>query len=161
ALGGPAGPAAALAVVRRRAGGWCGPSVAAVFVRVGVDALRATAAADVWAEVAAAEPEPRRRVPATHLDDVAAAFADMVDLKTPFTLGHSAAVAALAAGAAEGLGLPAGEVALLRRAGLLHDLGRVAVSNAVWERPGPLRTAEIGRASGRERGSVAGVAVWR
>lgn len=136
------GPAAALAMVRRRAGGWFDPSVAAVFVRVGVDALRATAAADVWAEVAAAEPEPRRRVPATHLDDVAAAFADMVDLKTPFTLGHSAGVAALAAGAAEALGLPAGEVALLRRAGLLHDLGRVAVSNAVWERPGPLRTAE-------------------
>src|SRR5690606_25476989 len=62
------GPAAALAMVRRRAGGWFDPSVAAVFVRVGVDALRATAAADVWAEVAAAEPEPRRRVPATHLD---------------------------------------------------------------------------------------------
>ena len=136
------GTTAALAMVRRRAGGWFDPSVAAVFARVGPDALRWTAAADVWAEVAAVEPEPRRRVPAAHLDAVAAAFADMVDLKTPFTLGHSPGVAQLATDAGARLGLGEGEVDLLRRAGLLHDLGRVAVPNVVWERPGPLRTAE-------------------
>ena len=136
------GPDAAVEMVRRRAGGWFDPAVAEAFTRVGGDVLRSIADADVWVEVAAVEPQPRRRVPASRLDAVTAAFADMVDLKTPFTLGHSSAVAELAARAAGALQLSAAEIERTRRSGLLHDLGRVAVPNAVWEKPGALTTSQ-------------------
>jgi HD-GYP domain-containing protein (c-di-GMP phosphodiesterase class II) len=102
------GPDAAADMVRRRAGGWFDPDVAAAFERVGPALLRRLAGADVWAEVLAAEPEPVRLVPETQLDEVARVFADMVDLLTPFTLGHSAGVAELAAAAAAWLRLPDG-----------------------------------------------------
>jgi HD-GYP domain-containing protein (c-di-GMP phosphodiesterase class II) len=136
------GPDAAVEMARRRAGGWFDPAVADTFVRVGADILRSLAEADVWVEVTAREPEPVRRLPTARLDEVAAAFADMVDLKTPFTLGHSTGVAALASMTATQVGLGADSVDSLRRAALLHDLGRVAVSNAVWEKPGALTTSQ-------------------
>jgi len=126
-------------LVRRRAGGWFDPEVAAAFERTGPELLRDLADADVWAAVLAAEPEPVRRIPASGLDNVARVFADMVDLMTPFTLGHSPGVADLAQAAAERLGLPSREI---HRAAMLHDLGRVAVSGHVWERPGALSSAE-------------------
>jgi HD-GYP domain-containing protein (c-di-GMP phosphodiesterase class II) len=66
----------------------------------------------------------------------------MVDLKLPFTRGHSTGVAALAEAGARGLRLTETEVVAVRRAGLLHDLGRVAVPNGVWEKPGPLTRSE-------------------
>jgi putative nucleotidyltransferase with HDIG domain len=136
------GPDAAVEMARRRAGGWFDPAVAATFERVGPALLRWLAGADVWTEVLAAEPLPARRIPPSRLDEVAGVFADMVDLLTPFTLGHSAGVAELAGAAAGHLGLPDGDVALVRRAALLHDLGRVAVSSQVWERPGALTAAQ-------------------
>jgi len=136
------GPDAAVEMARRRAGGWFDPAVADRFARVGAGVLGRLAAADVWAEVLEAEPRPVRRIPRERLDDVARAFADMVDLLTPFTLGHSAGVAQLAGEAAGLLGVPDGDADLLRRAALLHDLGRVAVSGSVWERPGPLTATQ-------------------
>ena len=136
------GPDAAVAMVRRRAGGWFDPAVAETFERVGPELLRRLAEADVWAEVLAAEPPPVRRIPRTRLDDVARVFADMVDLLTPFTLGHSAGVAELAAAAAGHLGLPDDNIDLVRHAALLHDLGRVAVSSHVWERPRALTATQ-------------------
>jgi HD-GYP domain-containing protein (c-di-GMP phosphodiesterase class II) len=136
------GPDAAVAMVRRRAGGWFDPAVAETFERVGPELLQRLAEADVWAEVLAAEPQPVRRIPRTQLDDVARAFADMVDLLTPFTLGHSAGVAELAGAAAGCLRLPDDTVDLVRRAALLHDLGRVAVSSHVWEKPRALTATQ-------------------
>jgi putative nucleotidyltransferase with HDIG domain len=79
-------------------------------------------------------------VEAGRILEVAEAFADMADLKSTFTLGHSSQVAAFAAGAAERLGLP--DPDRVRVAALLHDLGRMAVSTGVWEKPGPLSTTE-------------------
>jgi putative nucleotidyltransferase with HDIG domain len=136
------GPDAAAGMVRRRAGGWFDPAVAATFQRVGPGLLRGLAEADVWAEVLAAEPRPVGLVPRARLDEVARVFGDMVDLLTPFTLGHSAGVAELAAEAAGCLRLADGDVDVVRRAALLHDLGRVAVSSHVWERPGALTAAQ-------------------
>ncbi|HVM14998.1 MAG TPA: HD domain-containing phosphohydrolase [Egibacteraceae bacterium] len=136
------GKGAAMEMVRRRAGAWFDPAVAATFTRMGEGVLRWLADVDVWAEVIAAEPQPARHIPASRLDTVAAAFADMVDLKTPFTLGHSSGVAEVAAGAAQRLELSAGQVERIRLAALLHDLGRVAMPNAVWEKPGPLTTSQ-------------------
>jgi HD-GYP domain-containing protein (c-di-GMP phosphodiesterase class II) len=136
------GPDAALEMVRRRAGGWFDPAVTTTFERVGPDLLGRLAETDVWAEVLEAEPRPARQLAPTRLDDVARAFADMVDLLTPFTLGHSAGVAELAEAAAQRLRLPAGSVDRLRRAALLHDLGRVAIAGAVWEKPRALSSTE-------------------
>lgn len=136
------GPEAAVEMARRRAGGWFDPAVAERFAQVGADTLGRLAEADVWAEVLEAEPSPARRIPAERLDDVTRAFADMVDLLTPFTLGHSAGVARLAGEAARLLRLPDGDADLLRRAALLHDLGRVAISGGVWEKPGPLTSTQ-------------------
>jgi HD-GYP domain-containing protein (c-di-GMP phosphodiesterase class II) len=137
-----AGPDAAVEMVRRRAGGWFDPAVAATFERVGPDLLRRLAATDVWAEVLEAEPRPAHRIARARLDDVARAFGDMVDLLTPFTLGHCAGVAELVGVAAQRLRLPADTVDMLRRAALLHDLGRIAISGSVWEKPRALSSSE-------------------
>jgi putative nucleotidyltransferase with HDIG domain len=136
------GPEAAAEMVRRRTGGMFDPAVAEAFARVGTAVLERLAATDVWVEAAAAEPEPVRRMPASHLGAVAQAFADFADLKSPHTLGHSSGVAELAVAAASRVGLADGDVELLRQAALLHDLGRVAVPNTVWEHPGSLTTRQ-------------------
>ena len=70
------------------------------------------------------------------------AFGEAVDLKTPLHHGHSTGVAHLAAAAAERLGVSEADATAIRRAGYLHDLGRAAVRNGVWERRGPLRWTE-------------------
>jgi putative nucleotidyltransferase with HDIG domain len=68
--------------------------------------------------------------------------ADFADLKSRYTRGHSSGVAALAEAAARGLGLGDDVARDLRRAALLHDLGRVAVSTGIWDKAAPLADAE-------------------
>ena len=101
--------------------------------------------ASAWDAILDAEPGLSRRVGGADLDAVLEGMADLVDLKSPFLAGHSRGVANLAAAAARLAGLPADEVSTLRRAGLVHDLGRLGVSNAIWDKPGPLRQAEYER----------------
>lgn len=134
------GEEATVEMVRRRAGSWFDPVVAEALSAAGVEELRRLDDEDPWAAVLAAEPQPVRRIAQDRLGTVARAFADFVDLKTPFTLGHSSEVAEIAASASKRLGLPDPDAVLL--AGLLHDLGRTGVSSGVWERPGSLSTAE-------------------
>ena len=135
------GPESAVAVVRRRAGGWFDPSLAETFARFGTDILHEIGSRDVWEAVLEAEPAPRT-IGREGLDVLARALADMVDLKSPFLLGHSSEVAALSERAAVALGFAPEAVADLRRAALLHDLGRVAVSNRIWETPAALGTTD-------------------
>jgi HD-GYP domain-containing protein (c-di-GMP phosphodiesterase class II)/DNA-binding CsgD family transcriptional regulator len=136
------GPEAAVEVVRRRAGGWFDPGLAEIFARVGGDILEETGSRDVWEAVLEAEPAPQRTIGAEGMDGLARALADMVDLKSPFLLGHSSEVAALSERAAVALGFGPEAVTDLRRAALLHDLGRVAVSNRIWEKPAALGKTE-------------------
>ena len=70
------------------------------------------------------------------------AIAALTGLKSPWLREHSTGVAELAEAAAWRMGLPAASVTLVRRAALAHDLGRVGVSNAIWEKPGPLGFGE-------------------
>src|SRR6266581_1999090 len=84
----------------------------------------------------AREPEPHPWVPEARLDATLEAFADFVDVKSPYTAGHSRGVAALAAEA-----WPADPVTI-RRTGLVHDLGRVSVPNGIWDKPSPLTEGE-------------------
>lgn len=134
------GTDAALAMVEQRSGGWFDPAVAEAFRAVGPRVLERLDDEDPWAAVLAAEPQPVRQIPSDRLETVAEAFADMVDLQTPFTLGHSSGVADLATAAAESLGMS--DPRAVRVAALLHDLGRTAVNTGIWEKPGRLNTAE-------------------
>jgi HD-GYP domain-containing protein (c-di-GMP phosphodiesterase class II)/DNA-binding CsgD family transcriptional regulator len=124
------------------AGGWFDPRMVSIFVDHAVELLAATGAESVWDAALAAEPTPRRYLPADHLDELTTALADFVDLKSPWMLGHSSRVAELAAGAAGSMGMSADAVAGLRHAGRIHDLGRVSVPNSVWDKPGALTSAD-------------------
>jgi len=95
-------------------------------------------------EVMAQEPE-ERRLTATeeNIDGICLAFADIIDAKTPFTFQHSNGVADAAVTIANALGLPEKDVKTLRRAALLHDIGKLGVSNTILEKPGKLTPEEF------------------
>ncbi len=126
-------------VLVKRSGGWLDPNVVAAYD----DSLAADLdEIDVWQETVDAEPRPWCLTPEDQLDEVARTFAYFVDLKSPYLFGHSTGVATLADGAARLLHLDDAERTTLRRAALLHDLGRVGVPTSVWERPGALRRVD-------------------
>jgi len=129
-------------VIRRRAGTALDPSIADAFLRHGRELLAEITSADASIAIIEAEPEPHRQIAGPRLDEVARAFADLVDLKSPFMHGHSVAVSELAEAAAANLSLTEDEVVCVRRAGLLHDLGRAGVPNGIWDKPGPLTATE-------------------
>ena len=95
-----------------------------------------------WESVLAAEPWPARKLSEPELDDALLVLADFVDLKSTYFAGHSRGVAELAEAAARSCGLSDEDAVLVRRAGLLHDLGRTSVSNSIWDKAGPLDAAE-------------------
>jgi HD-GYP domain-containing protein (c-di-GMP phosphodiesterase class II) len=89
-----------------------------------------------WEQLMSTEPQPFSYI--SDLDIALTAMADFTDLKSPWTRGHSRNVADLASGAAAIAGFPNADVRDMRRAGLVHDLGRVGVENGIWDKPGPL-----------------------
>jgi HD-GYP domain-containing protein (c-di-GMP phosphodiesterase class II) len=130
----------AIQAVRRRAGGMLDPTLVERLVPFATEWL--TELSDSEAHAAVLELEPHPRLVVQDIRVVAEVFGDLADLKSPFFLGHSRAVAALAVAAATRMGLPAGVRTDLEVAALLHDVGRVAISNAVWEKPGRLSIDE-------------------
>src|SRR5439155_23432056 len=88
------------------------------------------------------EPGEPRWLSGEAVDRALMAVADFTDMKSPFLIGHSRAVADLSGRAAASAGLPAGDANVLQRAGWLHDIGRVAVSSAIWAKAGALTAAE-------------------
>ena len=121
------------------------PLLVDLFCRHATEVLAGLDEASRWEVIMAAEPRLSRRVDGPELDAVLVAMADLVDLKSPYLSGHSRGVANLAAEAARVAGLSLDDVVIVRRAGLLHDLGRLGVSNTIWDKPGPLTDAEIER----------------
>src|SRR4029077_9585780 len=89
-----------------------------------------------------AEPALAVLLSSDRFDAALLAVANFVDLKSPYSLGHARGVADLAGGAAAPLGPPDGGGRELRRAGLVHDFGRLGVSNAIWDKRGPLGAGE-------------------
>ena len=136
------GRAETLAMLRRRASGWFDPALATAFERRAADIFDALEAGSVWDAVLVAEPLPFVSIPESRVDDLAEAMADVVDLKSPYFLGHSGGVARLAEEGAVKLGLGEGQPSVVRRAALLADLGRIGVPNRVWDKPGPLTAAD-------------------
>ncbi len=96
---------------------------------------------DCWGPVVAGEP-PRAPLTGPAYDAALEALGDFADLKSPWLAGHSRAVAELAEAAAWRLGLAEPEVGLVRRAALVHSLGRTGVPNTIWDKPGSLSVAE-------------------
>jgi HD-GYP domain-containing protein (c-di-GMP phosphodiesterase class II) len=136
------GTAGALDLARDRSGGQFDPSLCALVEGHDEQILAELDTTRTWDAVIRAEPSLGPRLSGDDLDAALAAVADFVDLKSPYTLGHSGAVAGLAADAGHELGLPESDVALVRRAALVHDLGRLGVSNAIWDKEGPLGAGE-------------------
>jgi HD-GYP domain-containing protein (c-di-GMP phosphodiesterase class II) len=137
------GPAGAIDIARARRGTWYDPMLVDA-----VDVLERDHA--FWAGLAApdvqgVEPTDRvERADTNRMNRVAEAFASIVDAKSPYTARHSAGVAEIADGIAAGLGLDAGTRGLLRRAALLHDIGKLGVSNRILDKRGSLTSSEWG-----------------
>ena len=92
----------------------------------------------MWEQALDVEPAPCVWITGDRIDAAFGAIAAFTGLKSPWLREHSTGVAELAEAAAWRLGFRRTSVAAVRRAALAHDLGRVGVSNAIWEKPGPL-----------------------
>jgi HD-GYP domain-containing protein (c-di-GMP phosphodiesterase class II) len=136
------GASAAADLARRRAGTQFDPGLAQLVIAGGADLFAGLDSVSTWRAVVDAEPVLTRTLTGASVDDALLAVADFVDLKSVYTLGHSRTVADLAAASATALGLPDHAVTTVRRAALVHDLGRLGVSNAIWDKPGPLGSGE-------------------
>jgi len=123
---------AVVATVRKRSGGAYHPRMAERFCEAAPTILAGLANEPTWESVLALEPGGRDCLTDEEFDRSCEALADFADMKSPYTLGHSPGVAALAAAAGRRCGLVAADVTALRRAGLLHDIGRVGVSAGIW-----------------------------
>jgi len=132
------GPQAALEAARARAGKMLDPGVADCFVREGPNLLKELADGDVLKSLPDEEPDPKSVVGEEEADEIAIAFGEAVDLRTPYTQGAARRAFDLVGAAAAGVGLEAGVVVQARRAAALRDIGKAALNNAVLEKPGPL-----------------------
>jgi HD-GYP domain-containing protein (c-di-GMP phosphodiesterase class II) len=136
----PGGLPLAMETLRRRASSQFDPAVVRALEGALEEILAPARRNAPLAALLAAEPPPHRTI--GDLRGVAQVLADFADMKSTFTLGHSRRVATLARRAAQVMGLPGTEVEAVEIAGWLHDLGRVSVSNAIWDKPGPLDAGE-------------------
>jgi HD-GYP domain-containing protein (c-di-GMP phosphodiesterase class II) len=128
----------AASVLRERAGSGLDPAAVDVAQALGGELFDGLDAPSVWDLALRLEPGPQPAVTHARLDACLSAVADFADLKSMWTIGHSRGVARLAGKAAAIAGLDAGDVMQLRRAALVHDIGRVAVPVHVWANPLPL-----------------------
>lgn len=139
------GPAAAANFARERRGTWFDPSLVDAF-------LAFSREGSFWSRVACADPraELARLVADADsavadeaaLDRIARIFAEVVDAKSPWTHEHSQGVARIGVGIADALGLADDTLVRIHRAGLLHDLGKLGVSNLILDKPGNLSSEE-------------------
>jgi HD-GYP domain-containing protein (c-di-GMP phosphodiesterase class II) len=141
-----AGADDARTVLERRAGAAYDPRLAELAARHFDDVCAELDDTRMWEHALEIEPFPQVRLSGAGIDAGFSAFAALTGLKSPWFREHSTGVADLAEAAAWRLGLPAETVAFLRRAALAADLGRVGVSNAIWEKPGPLGFGDWERA---------------
>lgn len=133
---------AALAICRERRDGAYDPRLADRFCEQAGSLFADLDTDPSWDTVLALEPGAKIVLSEADLDTACAAIADFADLKSTYTLGHSHGVADLAARATAKLGLPGSDATTLRRAGLIHDVGRVAISARIWTKPGSLSERE-------------------
>jgi len=139
------GSQAALTEVRARSGQWFDPAQVAAFERLArSDEFWATLGSPGIDQAVFALEPGRYEVPLDedYLDDIAAAFGQVVDSKSPYTSGHSARVALYTDLIANAMGLSVERRRWLKRGALLHDVGKLGVSNSVLDKAGKLDAEE-------------------
>ncbi|MGN8027584.1 HD domain-containing phosphohydrolase [Microbacterium sp. 22242] len=132
------GTEAAVRMARERRGGQFDPAIVDAFTADAAALLDIPHGSAAWAAALDSAPDRDDVLHGDALDAAVAAIGDFADLKCPFLVGHSRGVAAIVGAAARGVGVPADEVTVLRRAAHLHDVGRLGVSNLIWSKPGVL-----------------------
>ncbi len=133
---------AAVTVARHRAGKVYDPAISAAFCRLAGQLFDGLDTSSTWETLLDTEPGPRPRLSQAQLDTATEAIAAFADLKSTYTVGHSSGVAELAVRAANRCRMSSADVTALRRAALVHDVGRVGVSILIWDKPGPLTHGE-------------------
>jgi HD-GYP domain-containing protein (c-di-GMP phosphodiesterase class II) len=133
---------AVIAMARSRRGGHLDPDIVDAALVSPEEIFAHAPAGDSWSDALGYAPDREVRLTDESLDRLVCAIGDFVDLKCPFAVGHSRSVATLSAKAGELLGLDAADLRTLRRAGYVHDLGCLGVSNQVWSKPGELTPSE-------------------
>ena len=139
------GQAAAAAEVQQRSGTWFDPRLVDAFLALADSApfWHTLNSPEVEARVFALEPGGHEALlDEDYLDDIAEAFGQVVDAKSPYTAGHSARVGLYTALLGESLGIAESRRRWLKRGALLHDVGKLGVSNAILDKPGKLDDTE-------------------
>jgi HD-GYP domain-containing protein (c-di-GMP phosphodiesterase class II) len=139
------GAKSAVEVTQARRGTAFDPEVVDAFCAVAGDILGDPASDIDWQELIAEDEILQRALSEASLDAALEAIADFTDLRSPPRAGHSRAVADIAGRAAIEYGLPGAEVAAVRRAALLHDLGLHGLPATILDKPGPLSATEAER----------------
>lgn len=139
-----AGPEAALKEVRERSGSWFDPELVRQFEAMADEPFWQGLAAPQLAEWVFIHPAGQGEVALDedYLDEIAAAFGQVVDSKSPYTAGHSGRVALYTDILATQMGIPEPRRRWLKRGALLHDVGKLGVSNAILDKPDKLNAQE-------------------
>jgi HD-GYP domain-containing protein (c-di-GMP phosphodiesterase class II) len=135
----------ALEVARRRRATQFDPELVDLLTREASTVFAGLDEDTTWARVIASEPALGPPLSQAQIDVALEAIADFADLKSPYMTGHSRGVAELASKAAASLGRGEAEVAEVRRAALMHDMGRLGIPNTIWDKPASLSEAEVER----------------
>jgi HD-GYP domain-containing protein (c-di-GMP phosphodiesterase class II) len=139
------GQSATLAEIQKRSGSWFDPETVDAFIAVAESSefWSILNSNDVERLVFALEPGDHK-VPLDedYFDDIAEAFGKVVDAKSPFTAGHSARVGLYTSLLAESMEIPELRRRWLKRGALLHDVGKLGVSNSILDKPGKLDATE-------------------
>jgi len=136
------GIAAAQKVASARSGSQFDPNLVDLIRVDGEKVFHGLNEIDAWNAVIDAEPALAADLTDEQCDRALRAIARYVDLKTPYLLGHSEAVAERAADVATRLGMSDQDISRVRHAGLVIGFGRLGVSNAIWDKPGPLSAGD-------------------
>lgn len=139
------GLASALRVAKQRSGSWFDPALVRVVQRLAgeIDFWAAMTSHNIRERLTALEPQDHLMMADEQLlDRVGWAFAQVVDAKSPWTQRHSEGVSKIAVGIGQSLGLHPDDLRMIRRAGLLHDIGKLGVSNTILDKPGKLTDEE-------------------
>jgi HD-GYP domain-containing protein (c-di-GMP phosphodiesterase class II) len=129
-------------VIGERAGGAFDPAIAGLLAREATEIFALEADASAWDETLACEPTAPLILRGEAIDRALAAMGDFADLASPYLVGHSAGIAELVTAAAQRWHFGVADLVTVRRAALVHDLGRVAVPVRIWQKPGALTPDE-------------------
>ena len=108
-----------------------------------LEAMRSRRASVIYTGGLEERPERRAEAEQHHLKTLTQALARAVDAKDSYTRSHSETVSETCALIGDELGLDPPRVSKLRLAGLLHDVGKIGMPDAILQKPAELSEAEF------------------